>query len=123
MIAHSKKGNLHVYVERQVDIPHYADEDQVNEDIDVMFESTDGGTCEDNGGGPNSCIGDTSNVVGSHQKMTKQDASFDVKVDDFSAFGDCCNEVGYYIDRDDGSGDEIDYIHSSEVMTVRKMQK
>ncbi|KAK9012085.1 hypothetical protein V6N11_040155 [Hibiscus sabdariffa] len=93
MISHSKKGNLHVYVGHQVDIPHYADEDEASEDIDVMFESNAGGTCEDKGSGPNSCIGDTSNVVESHQKMTEQDALFDVKVDGFSAVGDCSNET------------------------------
>ncbi|KAK9045177.1 hypothetical protein V6N11_059066 [Hibiscus sabdariffa] len=93
MIEHSKKGLLHVYVEHKVDIPHFADEDQISEDTNIMCESCVGGTCEDKGGGPDSCIGETSNVGGSHQRMTDQNDLFDVKVDAFSKVGDFSNEV------------------------------
>ncbi|KAL4386428.1 hypothetical protein GQ457_09G021220 [Hibiscus cannabinus] len=94
MIEHSKKGLLHVYVGHKVDIPHFADEDQISEDTNIMCESRVGGTCEDKSGGLDSCIGETSNVGGSHQRMTDQDDLFDVKIDAFSKVGDCSNEVG-----------------------------
>ncbi|KAL4387627.1 hypothetical protein GQ457_09G021940 [Hibiscus cannabinus] len=94
MIEHSKKGLLHVYVEHKVDIPHFADEDQTSEDTNIMCESRVGGTCEDKGGGPDSCIGETSNVGGSHQMMTDQGDLFDVKINAFKKVGDYRNEVG-----------------------------
>ncbi|KAK8618073.1 hypothetical protein V6N13_115948 [Hibiscus sabdariffa] len=58
-----------------------------------MCESRVGGTCEDKGGGPDNCIGETSNFGRSHQRMTDQDGLFDVKVDDFSEVSDCSNET------------------------------
>ncbi|KAL4346269.1 hypothetical protein GQ457_17G011300 [Hibiscus cannabinus] len=108
MIANRKKGNFHVYVEHQVDIAHYADENKVSEDIDVMFESNDGGTCEDKGGGPNSCIG-----LGFNFAQRKGYGSED---DEIRTIGQTTEKKDKQKrDRDDGSGDEIDYIHSSDV--------